>query len=49
MRLYGGEDKCPAHHPEEASQKNLDICGGVPLAIITTASLLVGKSREDWF
>ncbi|XP_066334252.1 disease resistance protein Pik-2-like [Miscanthus floridulus] len=49
MRLYGGEDKCPAHHPEEASQKNLDKCGGVPLAIITMASLLVGKSREDWF
>jgi len=49
MRLYGGEDKCPAHHPEEASQKILDKCGGVPLAIITMASLLVGKSREDWF
>jgi len=49
MRLYGSEDKCPAHHPEEASQKILDKCGGVPLAIITMASLLVGKSREDWF
>ncbi|XP_066334284.1 disease resistance protein RGA5-like [Miscanthus floridulus] len=49
MRLYGGEDKCPAHHPEEASQKILDKCAGVPLAIITMASLLVGKSREDWF
>ncbi|CAD6252441.1 unnamed protein product [Miscanthus lutarioriparius] len=49
MRLYGGENKCPAHHPEEASQKILDKCGGVPLAIITMASLLVGKSREDWF
>ncbi|XP_066334259.1 putative disease resistance RPP13-like protein 3 [Miscanthus floridulus] len=49
MRLYGGEDKCPAHHPKEASQNILDKCGGVPLAIITMASLLVGKSREDWF
>ncbi|XP_066334293.1 putative disease resistance RPP13-like protein 3 [Miscanthus floridulus] len=49
MRLYGGEDKCPAHHPEEASQKILDKCGGVPLAVITMASLLVAKSREDWF
>ena len=46
MRLYGGEDKCPAHHPEEASQKILDKCGGAPLAIITMASLLVGKSRR---
>jgi disease resistance protein RPM1 len=43
MRLYGGEDKCPAHHPEEASEKVLDKCGSVPLAIITMASSLVGK------
>ncbi|XP_066383733.1 putative disease resistance RPP13-like protein 3 [Miscanthus floridulus] len=49
MRLYGGEDKCPAHHPEEASQKILDKCAGVPLAIITMASLLLGKSLENWF
>ncbi|XP_066334245.1 disease resistance protein Pik-2-like [Miscanthus floridulus] len=49
MRPYGGEDKCPAHHPEVASQKILNKCGGLPLAIITMASLLVGKSRVDWF
>ena len=49
MRLFGGEDNCPAHHPEEASEKILHKCGGVPLAIITMASLLVGKSRNDWF
>jgi hypothetical protein len=48
MRLFWGEDKCPANHPEEASQRILDKCGGVPLAIITMASLLVGKSREYW-
>jgi hypothetical protein len=48
MRLFGGEDTCPANHPEEASQRILNKCGGVPLAIITMASLLVGKSREDW-
>ncbi|CAD6255619.1 unnamed protein product [Miscanthus lutarioriparius] len=49
MRLFGGEDNCLAHHPEEASEKILHKCGGVPLAIITMASLLVGKSRNDWF
>jgi hypothetical protein len=48
-RLCGGEDKCPAHHPEEASEKILGKCGSVPLAMITMASLLVGKSREVWF
>ncbi|KAJ1277192.1 hypothetical protein BS78_05G276200 [Paspalum vaginatum] len=48
-RLFGGEDKCPANHPDEASKKILKKCGGVPLAIITMASLLVGKSREEWF
>ncbi|KAF8645095.1 hypothetical protein HU200_066211 [Digitaria exilis] len=47
-RLYGGEDKCPLNHPAEASEKILKKCGGVPLAVITMASMLVGKSTEDW-
>ncbi|KAF8665833.1 hypothetical protein HU200_053912 [Digitaria exilis] len=48
-RLYGGEDKCPTNHPADASEKILKKCGGVPLVIITMASMLVGKSTEDWY
>jgi disease resistance protein RPM1 len=48
MRLFGQEDKCPNNHPDELSSAILKKCGGVPLAIITLASLLLGKSREEW-
>ncbi|CAL4990792.1 unnamed protein product [Urochloa decumbens] len=48
-RLFGVKGECPSNHPAEASDKILKKCAGVPLAIITMASLLVGKSREDWF
>ncbi|KAM3197442.1 hypothetical protein ACQJBY_072854 [Aegilops geniculata] len=48
MRLYGGRSKCPFDHPVEISEKIIQRCGGVPLAILTIASLLDGKVREDW-
>ncbi|XBI42772.1 hypothetical protein VPH35_107624 [Triticum aestivum] len=47
-RLFGGKDKCPFDHPAEVSSKILQKCGGLPLAIITLASLLAGKPMENW-
>ncbi|CAO2150442.1 unnamed protein product [Urochloa humidicola] len=48
-RVFGGEGKCPDDQLEEVSKKILKKCDGVPLAIITIASLLVGKSRDEWY
>jgi hypothetical protein len=47
-RIFGSKGKCPDSQLDEASNKMLKKCDGVPLAIITVASLLVGKSREEW-
>jgi disease resistance protein RPM1 len=48
-RIFGSESDCPKQF-SDVSQKILKKCGGVPLAILTTSSLLANKSRniEVW-
>ncbi|RLM56237.1 putative disease resistance RPP13-like protein 3 isoform X1 [Panicum miliaceum] len=47
-RIFGSEGKCPGVQSDEISDKILKKRDGAPLAIITMASLLVGKPREIW-
>jgi len=47
-RLFDSGGERPANLPAEACEKIMRKCGGVPLAIITMASMLVGKKTEDW-
>ncbi|CAO2201616.1 unnamed protein product, partial [Urochloa humidicola] len=49
-RIFGREDGCPSQF-EEVSTEILKKCGGLPLAIITIASLLASrqaKLRKQW-
>jgi len=48
-RIFGSEDRCPLHL-KEVSNGILKKCGGLPLAIITVASLLLTKviTKEEW-
>ncbi|CAL4986157.1 unnamed protein product [Urochloa decumbens] len=48
-RISGGESKsADDQQDDEVSDKILNKCGGIPLAIITMASVLLDKPREDW-
>ncbi|CAL4897529.1 unnamed protein product [Urochloa decumbens] len=48
-RIFGSKDKCPNQF-SEVSKKILKKCGGVPLAIVTTSSMLANKSDniKEW-
>lgn len=47
-RIFGGEGVSIDNQLEEASDTILKKCAGVPLAIITMASLLASKPRGEW-
>ncbi|CAL5084353.1 unnamed protein product [Urochloa decumbens] len=51
-RVFGkGKNKCPDEELAEVSDRILAKCAGVPIAIITIASLLVSKgvNKLDWY
>jgi disease resistance protein RPM1 len=48
-RIYGDERKYVDYQPDKISEEILRKCEGIPLAIITMASLLVDEPRDRWF
>jgi hypothetical protein len=46
--MFSGEGNCPDNQLAEVSNKILKDCGGLPIAIITVASVLASKPREEW-
>ncbi|CAL4980809.1 unnamed protein product [Urochloa decumbens] len=47
QRIFGSENECPPDNLVEVSGKILKKCGGVPLAIITIASMLSNRNRKE--
>jgi len=47
-RIFGAEGKYHDKEPEDVINKIVKKCGGIPLAIMTMASLLAGKQKYEW-
>ncbi|KAJ1255436.1 hypothetical protein BS78_K218800 [Paspalum vaginatum] len=48
-RIFGGEGNCPNNSQlDDACDKILKKCSGLPLAIITVASVFASKPLEEW-